>query len=111
MKRTTKPIGSTPKRSRSSALTPESRVNEMIARAYDLVDERLQNGTATSQETVHFLKLGSEKARLEAIKLQKEIELMEAKAEAIKSAERAEAKYAEAIKAFRSYNGQSEKDE
>ena len=47
------------------ALTPEARENQMIALAVDLVEQRLLDGTASSQETTHFLKLGSMKNRLE----------------------------------------------
>lgn len=44
---------STPRRSRK-ALTPEDREQQLIAAAYDLAEERILNGTATSQEIVHF---------------------------------------------------------
>ena len=37
------------------ALTPEARENQMIALAVDLVEQRLLDGTASSQETTHFL--------------------------------------------------------
>lgn len=50
---------STPRRSRK-ALTPEDREQQLIAAAYDLAEERILNGTATSQEIVHFLKLGTQ---------------------------------------------------
>lgn len=87
------------------AITPEARENQMIALAMDLVEERLRNGTASSQETTHFLKLGTEKERLERQKLEKENELLKAKAEAIKSSERSELLFAEAIRAFKGYSG------
>ena len=47
------------------ALTPEARENQMISLAMDLVEQRLLNGTASSQETTHFLKLGTAKEKLE----------------------------------------------
>ena len=47
------------------AFTPEGRENQLISFAYDLVEKRLREGTATAQETVHFLKMGSTKSRLE----------------------------------------------
>ena len=47
------------------ALTPEARENQMAALAMDLVEQRLRDGTASSQETTHFLKLVSSKAKLE----------------------------------------------
>ena len=48
-----------------TATSPEARENQLISLAYDLVEQRLRDGTATSQETVHFLKLGSTKDRIE----------------------------------------------
>lgn len=87
------------------ASTPEARENQLIAMAYDLVEQRLLDGTATSQETTHFLKLGSMKARLEAEKLRKENELLEAKTEALQSAKRVEELYSEALNAMRAYSG------
>lgn len=93
-----------PVRSRA-ALTPEGREQQLIALAYDLVEERLRNGTATSQETTHFLKLGTEKARaeLEVLKMQKE--LMAAKKENLESQKVEQQLYIDAIEAMRRYSG------
>lgn len=88
------------------ALTPEARENQLISLAVDLVEERLRNGTASSQETTHFLKLGSTKAKLEKRILEKQEELLDAKTESIRSARRMEEMYADAMKAFMSYSGQ-----
>ena len=63
------------------ALTPESRENQLISLAVDLVEQRLREGTASSQETTHFLKLGSTKSKLELEKLKGESELINRKAE------------------------------
>lgn len=98
-------------RRRKPATTPEARENQLISMAYDLVEQRLLDGTATSQETTHFLKMGSMKARLEAEKLRKENELLKAKTEAIKSGQHAEELYLGAIRAMRSYSGQEEIDD
>ncbi len=92
------------------AKTPEARENQLIALAYDLVEQRLRDGTATSQETTHFLKLGSTKERIEREILQKQKELISAKTETLKSQKRVEDLYANAIAAFRSYSGQPEED-
>lgn len=92
------------------ALTPEARENQMISLAMDLVEKRLREGTATSQETVHFLKLATAKERIEREKLERELELIEAKTKAYQSSERAEQLYEEAIKAFKTYSGQDEED-
>ena len=58
------------------ALTPEARENQLIALAVDLVEQRLLDGTASSQETTHFLKLGSMRNRLEMEKLEEENRLL-----------------------------------
>lgn len=86
-------------------LTPEARENRMISLAMDLVEQRLQDGTATSQETTHFLKLASAKSQVEVEKLKLENELIKAKTRAVSSAESAEKLYADAIKAFQRYSG------
>lgn len=85
--------------------TPEARENQLISLAYDLVEERLRNGTATSAETVAILRLGTQKERLERELNQKKIALMEAKTEALQSAKRVEELYGAAIEAMRRYSG------
>ena len=87
------------------ALSPEARENQLISLAVDLVEQRLLDGTASSQETTHFLKLGSMKNQLEMEKLREENKLLQAKTESIQSAKRVEELYAEAINAMRRYSG------
>ena len=93
------------------ALTPEARENQLISLATDLVEKRLREGTASSQETTHFLKLASTKARLEKEILEKQAELITAKTETLKSQKRVEELYTEAMKAFRNYSGQGDPNE
>lgn len=90
------------------AISPEARESQMISLAYDLVEQRLIDGTASSQETTHFLKLGTEKAQLEKIKLQREAEMIAAKAESIKKQETSDELYKQALKAFASYSGKDD---
>lgn len=90
---------------RRPATTPEGRENQLISLAHDLVEQRLRDGTATSQETVHFLKLGSSRERLEQERLRHENELTEAKIEGMKAAVRMEELYANAIKSMSMYQG------
>ena len=92
------------------ALTPEGRENQLISLSMDLVEQRLRDGTATSQEVVHFLRLGSPRNRLEEMKLKKEIELLEAKKSDLESREKVEELYSEAMKAFGIYSGQTNVD-
>lgn len=103
--------GSKPVRKMRPALTPEAREKQLISLAYDLVEERLRNGTATSQETTHFLKMGSSKERVEKEILEMQKELISAKTEALQSAKRVEELYADAIKAMRKYSGHGDDDE
>lgn len=93
------------------ALTPEARENQLISLATDLVEKRLREGTASSQETTHFLKLASTKARLEKQILEKQAELITAKTETLKSHKKVEELCTEAMKAFRNYIGQGDRDE
>lgn len=99
---------STPKPRLRPAQTVEARENQLISLAYDLVEERLRNGTATSQETTHFLRMGSAKERLEREILKRDMELKEAKTDMMRSAKRVEELYANAMSAFRQYNGQED---
>lgn len=92
------------------ALSPEAEENQLISLAVDLVKQRLINGTASSQETTHFLKLGSMKNRLEMEKLQEENKLLKAKTEALQSQKRVEELYSKALDAMRSYAGQGDID-
>jgi hypothetical protein len=95
-------------RKRRPATTPEARENQLISMAYDLVEQRLLDGTATSQETVHFLRLGSTKERIEKEILERQKELITAKTEALQSAKHVEELYANALEAMRKYSGNSE---
>lgn len=96
---------------RRPALTPEARENQLIALAVDLVEKRLIEGTASSQETTHFLKLASSKARIEKEILERQKDLITARTEALQSQKRVEELYAEAIKAMRRYSGQGDNNE
>lgn len=92
-------------------MTPEARENQLIAKAVDLAEQQIMNGTASSQVITHFLKLGSTTARLEKEKLQKGNELLCAKTEAIKSGQRIEELYNNALNAMRNYGGHDDVDE
>lgn len=93
------------------AITPEARENQMISLAMDLVQQRLIDGTATSQETTHFLKLATAKYRLEKENLELQKELTLAKTDAMRSAKKVEELYDDAIKAMRRYSGHGDGDE
>ena len=87
------------------AVDPDEREKQLINLSYNLVEQRLLNGTATSQETCHFLKLGSRKDQLELEKLRNENKLLQKKVEALDSQIKTDSMYAEAIAAMKLYSG------
>lgn len=87
------------------SLSPDARESQMIYLAMDLAEQRLRNGTASSQEVVHFLKLGSARERSEREKLENEITLLKAKTDALKSVKRSEELFEQAVDAMRLYGG------
>lgn len=92
-------------------VSDDARVSMLVSLAMDRVEQRLRDGTASSQEIVYYLKLGSERERLEREMMEAKNELLIAKTEAIKAAENTERLYAEAIKAFKLYGGAGEEEE
>ena len=88
---------------RRAALTPEGRENQLIDLAVSLVEKRLLEGTASSQEVTTILKLGTTRARLENERL--------AKDEAYKSGVRMDELYEKAMAAFKRYSGQEEDED
>lgn len=93
------------------ALTPESQENQMIALAMNLVQQRLLDGTASSQETTHFLKLATVKYQLEKEKLMKENRLIDAKVESLDADRKHTETYEAAIVAITRYKGLGESDD
>ncbi len=90
---------------RPPATTPEGRENQLISLAVDLAEKQLVQGTASAQVISHYLKLGSSREKLEQERLAKENELLDAKRDAIASAQRVEELYKTALDAMRSYAG------
>lgn len=99
------------RRSRTPATTPEASENRMIALAIRQAEKQMEEGTASAQIIVHYLKLASSKNRLEEKRLQKEIELASAKTAAIESQKRSEELFDRAIKAMRTYQGTDDEDD
>ena len=68
---------------RKPATSAQAREDQLIAMAYDEVERRISEGIATGPELVHFLRMGSPKAKLEKELLERELELTTAKTENI----------------------------
>ena len=76
--------------------------------AYDLAEEQIQGGNASSQVITHFLKMGSTRERLEQQRIQHENELLQVKREAIENQAKVEELYKSALDAMRAYSGNDE---
>jgi hypothetical protein len=96
---------------RPPATTPDGRERQLIAAAYDLAEQQIRDGTATAQVITHFLKLGTEREKLERTRLQGENRLLEAKVDSLASASRVEELYKNALAAMKSYAGRGSVDE
>lgn len=96
------------RRGQAPGRTIESRENQIIRLAYDLLEERIRKKTATAQEVTSMVRLGSTLAQLERVKLEKENQLLVAKTESLQSQKKIEDLYAAAMKAFSQYSGQEE---
>lgn len=93
------------------AKTLEARENQLISKAMDLVEQRIEAGTASAQEVTHFLKLGTVREQLERDKIRREIQFMDAKEEQMKSGEASAQIAAEALAAMRRYSGHADEGE
>lgn len=98
------------KRRQSSAMTPEARENELISQATDLAEKQIQDGTVSSQVLVHYLRLGTQRERLELEKLKNDNLLRSAQVDAMRSAARVEELMDEALRVFRYYQGEDDEE-
>jgi hypothetical protein len=93
---------------RRPATSPEEREMQLANAAYDLAEEQISSGTASSQVITHFLKAGSSRERLEQERMRHEVELMEVKKEQLEGQKRIETLYVDALEAMRGYAGHQE---
>ena len=93
------------KRRQAPGRTVESRENQIARLAYDLVEHKIRKKTATSQELIYFLKMGSSQAKIEKLKLEHETRLLQAKTESLESMKKVEELYAKAIRSMALYQG------
>lgn len=93
-----------PKRKQKPASDPDAREKQMINLAVELAEKQLRDGTASASTINHYLKLASSRDALEREKLQKELTLISAKAEAITSAKDTKEITEAALEAMRNYS-------
>ena len=85
----------------------EAREAQMISLAEDLAEQQLRDGTASSQVITHYLKLGTQREKIEREILEKQKDLIIAKTETMQSAKHIEEMYADAINAMKRCSGNS----
>jgi hypothetical protein len=100
-----------PRKRPRPAKTPEAREAQMIALAVDVAEERLLDRTATAQEIIHFLRLGTVRAQLELEKIKQENELLKAKTDDIRSEQTRSEMFEKAVAAMKRYNGHQDEED
>jgi hypothetical protein len=90
------------------ALSDEARINQLAAKAYDLIEERILDKTASASELVQILKMASPREQQELEKLRADTKLSEAKVTAIETNERYEQELKDAMEAWRGYAGKGD---
>lgn len=108
MKKTDK---KTKKKSEITARTTSGAESQLINMAMKLAEQKLRDGTASSQLITHFLKLTTEREQLEVERLKSDLRVAEAKIKHLQSQSTSQELYEAAIKAFKSYSGSSEEEE
>lgn len=99
------------RKKRNPSITREGRENQLINLAVNLAEDKLRNGTASSQIITTLLKLATTKHQLENEKLKSDLRVAEAKIKALEAQETSGDLYAKAIEAFRKYSGYEEEEE
>ena len=87
------------------AQDPVAREKQLINLAVDLAEKQLIEGTASPSVVTHYLKLASTRESLEREILEKQAELIKAKADSISQAKDTEEMVKQAIDAMRTYSG------
>lgn len=96
------------RRRRRPAQSAEDREQMMIELAVNCAEQQLRDGTASAQVITHYLKLATEKERLERDILMKQRELITAKTESLQYAKKLDAMNSEIIAAMKLYSGKDE---
>ena len=93
------------------AKTTKGRESQVIGLAWDLAAKQLEEGTASSQVITYFLKLGSDKTKLEIRKLEHETALIQAQKDSIESEKKHAELFDRAIAAMKEYSGHGDSED
>lgn len=92
-------------RKQAPARSTEAREQQLQNLAMNLAEQKLRDGTASSQIICHFLNLATEKAALEREKIRADVKLQNAKVDSIEQMKSTEETYKKAIAAMQRYQG------
>lgn len=95
-----------PKEKCPPTFTEEARQAQLINLAYDLLEKRLRDGSATSQEVTTMVRQGTERAKIQLDILKAERDLTIAKTESLKREADQNDMFQRAIDAMHIYNGE-----
>lgn len=98
------------KKREAPSLNPSKREDQLINSAMNAAEKQMNDGTASAAVIVHFLRLGSEKSKLESEKLKKENLLLEAKTKDINTDQGDKGDAKKAIDALSMYKSSSADD-
>lgn len=99
-KRPSRPVT---EKKQAPATSPEQQEARLVNAAMDLAEKQINDGTASAAVITHFLKLGTEREKLERAKIQNEVHLAAAKTQSIKEAKDGEQLAKQAVEAMKSY--------
>ena len=102
---------SKPSRKRSSPglpTSPKAREERIRAKAMDLAEKKIEDGTASSQLICHFLKMNDPDEQIRHEKLEKQRDLIVAKTENLNAQRRTEAALDRVERAMKRYSGISD---
>ena len=92
------------------AKTIEGQENRMIAKAMRLIEQRLDDGTASAQETVLFAKMGTTPERLDKELKEKNLKLVDAKTESLKNTKITADFMESVLSAIKGYRGEPDEE-
>lgn len=90
-------------REKVKTLTPEAKEQKLVGLAYDQVESMLENGTAPASVLTYFLKIGSTREVLEREIIDRQLKLLEAKAENLANGSAEKQAYMDCIAAIKEY--------
>lgn len=91
------------KRRRPPAESPEAYERRCTMLAYSLAEKQLEDGNASPSVITHFLKLATERSKLEQEKLSRETELLQTKNVAIQESKNMQEMLSDAMNMMKQY--------